>query len=466
MRSALSTVRREFDYPPLLVLLAVGVAMRAGLFAFYSPGILYSLDSARFTRTLTGFGSMFDDYWMPAGYSGYLTSVHWISSELWVPIALQHLIAIAAALAVFLALRRIDLSKGVATCAVAILILPGDLLFLEHAVLIESLMLSLICFALAAAIRGLTPTVDLRWLAVAGAFAGASMAFRSVAIVVVPAAILVAVLATPSGWRRRLGSGAIVAAGTTAILLLYLGAFKISDGRYLGFTDMSGWNMYSRIAPFAQCKDFDPPRGTAYLCEHTPPEDRPGPSFYAWASADPSPAVSKVRGRFADAAIAAQPTDYAGAVVTDLARYVVPGLGDREFSGVDGSFMLFDNPDLHKAGVFPSAREWVAHRYSGVSGPRSGASLLAGYQRIARIHGWLLPLLAIIAVAGALTLGRGSRIAIGLLGLTSAGLFVVPVATFAYDYRYGVPAAALLAIAALIAVAGMIDDRRPTMPAR
>src|SRR4051794_14975744 len=203
------SLRQALSYKPLLILLGVGLLLRIALFAFYSPGIIFSLDSARFTHTLPGFEQTYGDMWMPSGYAMYLSVVHAITSQLWVPVAIQHLIALGTAIVVFITLRRVDVSQAMATVGAALLILPGDLLFIEHAVMLDSMMLSFAVLGCCAAIRGLVPTVDLRWLAVAGVFAGLTMVFRNVGLVVIPALIVIAILGTASRWRPRLVSGAV-----------------------------------------------------------------------------------------------------------------------------------------------------------------------------------------------------------------------------------------------------------------
>ena len=453
--------RRELSYKPLLILLGVGLLLRIALFAFYSPGIIFSLDAARFTQTAPTVDGTFDDIWMPAGYSMYLSVVHFISSQLWLPIAIQHLVALGVAVAVYLTLRRVNLSQAAATVGAAVLVLPGDLLFLEHAVLIDSWMLSLAALACCAAIRGLVPKVNLKWLAAAGVLAGLTMVFRSVGLAVIPALILIAIAATASPWRPRLLSGAVVAAGSVTVLLVYVGAFHASDGRYLGISDMSGWNLYSRVAPFAVCSEFEVPKGTEQLCDPTPVDKRPGPDYYGWFSPDVSTEASEVRGRFARATIKGQPKTYAEAVLTDLGRYVEPSIKNTPLGGTERAFVAFDNPGLDPVlGKNLRARDYVKTRYSGVSEPRGGADAFGVYQRVVRIHGLLLPFLLIAVIAGLIKLPGPQRIAIGTFGLASAGLYILPTLTFSYDYRYGVPPGALLAIAAVVAVAGLYVQLR------
>ena len=126
-----------------------------------------------------------------------------------------------------------------------------------------------------------------------------------------------------------------------------VGAF---DHGYAGFNDLAGFNAYGRVAQFADCEQFTPPEGTERLCETTPAADRQGPFFYQFSPESPKnrlglandPESAEVLGRWARAALLAQPLDYAKAVSKDLARYAVPNLGaDRPMSGTGPAQMAF-----------------------------------------------------------------------------------------------------------------------------
>ena len=91
---------------------------------------------------------------------------------------------------------------------------------------------------------------------------------------------------------------------------------------------MSGWNLYARVAPFADCRKFTPPDGTAILCEATPAIEparaiwlRLGSgigsqkTFRAWTK------TGRKLGEFAKRAIIHQPWDYVRAV-SDRSREV------------------------------------------------------------------------------------------------------------------------------------------------
>lgn len=403
---------------------------------------------------------------MPAGYPLYLATIHLVSDQIWLPIAGQHLLALATAVAVFLTLRRIDLSPAIATVGAALLLLPGDTLFLEHGLLTESVMQPLIVLAGCATIWGLAPAVDYRWLAFAGVLAALAAVTRSTSLVALIALAIVALLAAPGMRRKRLLSAGAIGAAGLLVIAVYVAIGSSAGGKHPGLTEMSGWNLYARVAPFAHCSQFKPPTGTERLCITGPSQGRPASSFFGWniptpPAPPPSPKESDARGRFARAAIAGQPKSYATIVVEDLTRYVIPGSGPTkdpvEFfrSAIGPTFMEFDSPVTDPAFYWPS-RKAIRHRYSGISDPLHGRQFLGAYQRTARIHGFLLPLLLAAAVAGLVL----ARIAIGVFGLMSLGMFIVPVLSFSYGYRYGVTPTILLALAALIALASLVEARR------
>jgi hypothetical protein len=235
---------------------------------------------------------------------------------------------------------------------------------------------------------------------------------------------------------------------------------------------MTGFNLYGRTAPFADCDRFRPPSGTRFLCERRPPERRPGPYYYGWGPDPPyyerlsvEPGDARVAGSFARAAISAQPLDYLGAVATDLVRYVVPTAGpDRRWGGTPPSEVWFAN---HSPVAQPFAEEVMAanyaETYTGVGGPSTGGAgetILDWYQWMTRVRGPLVALLAIVTLAG-LALGRGRlRVAAALFAVTAAWLYVLPVLTLSWDVRYGLVPTELLAAGAALSVAALRERSR------
>lgn len=437
------------------MLLAIGVAIRALLIGLYFPAVMQWVDSPRFARAVPAHTALFDDYWMPAAYPAFLKVVRHLSNHVWVSITVQHLLGIATALLVYLAFRRLDLSRWFALGAAAILLLSGDLLYLEHIFMSDQFLFMFAVAACSAVVFGLYPRVDRRWLAAAGALAALAMLSRSVGAGVVAATVVTAAWLAPAAWRGRAFAGATVAAGALVVLGLYVAAFEIKDGRYLGLTDMRGWNLYSRVAPFAKCSAFTPPAGTRILCEKTPPRARPGPFYYVWDARSPSvanfkpedPSTGRPLEKFADAALETQFGNYLDSVGTDLLRYVEPSIGlQRGYSGQGRELVWFGFRD-------PATEQTVTRalvpRYSGVKVHAPGQAFFAAYQNILRVDR-IMVVLALALAIGGMFAGRGpARIGAVAFGLSALALFVLPTATVSYDFRYGIPPTYLLAVAAV-----------------
>jgi len=151
-------------------------------------------------------------------------------------------------------------------------------------------------------------------------------------------------------------------------------------------------------------------------------------------------------------------------VTKDLARFVVPDLGVvRPDSGVTPERMSFQSTVPVGQGVDAAtlAREF-GEEYDGVgsgSTSRSVRTILGAYQSVFRLDGLVLLALLAAALTG-LAGGRGAaRTGCALFLSSSVALFVLPVATSAYDARYAVPPGHLLAAAAALGVTALAVRR-------
>jgi len=453
----------ELRYRPLLALLALGALLRGLTMWAYFPAIMMSFDTPRFARVDPQ--ELFGDFWMPAGYPAVLRALHVVSDVVWLPIAVQHVLGLAVAVALFLACRRLGAAPPLACVPAGVVLLSGDHLYLEHILMADTLLIALTAFGLAAAVRGLVPTPDARWLAAAGALLAAAALTRSPGLVLVPVLLACVALTAPGRIRGRLIPTAAASAGAAGVFVLYALAYHLAGGPYTGMADMRDWNLYARVAPFADCREFTPPAGTAQLCERRPTEERPGPFGYVWDASSISrrafplePSAGEPLGRFAEAALRAQPEDYAGAVLLDLVRYAFPRAGqDRGFSGQPRELVSFRYRDPAVERLVVSALDL---RYDGVEPDVRGREALGEYQDAMRFGGVLLVLAVAMTVAG-MVLARGRlRVGILLFGLAGLGLYVVPTITMSYDFRYGIPPATFVAVAATLAAAAYLGRRR------
>ena len=159
---------------------------------------------------------------------------------------------------------------------------------------------------------------------------------RSVGVVLLPILVFCTALWVKESFRTRCAAVAAALLPGMGVFALYIGGFYFAHGQYLGLTDMSGWNLYARVAPFADCGKFTPPEGTAILCEERPPSKRPGPFGYVWdlesvprKRFELGPKTGRKLGEFAKRAIIHQPWEYARSVLIDLVKFIDPAIAPR-----------------------------------------------------------------------------------------------------------------------------------------
>ena len=81
--------------------------------------------------------------------------------------------------------------------------------------------------------------------------------------------------------------------------------------------------------------------------------------------------------------------------------------------------------------------------------------VLDAYQGIGRVHGLLVLIGTLVALAGVLLARGRARIPVLFLFSVAMALYLVPVITLTFNWRYGVPAAGVLAAAAALGAQGI-----------
>lgn len=441
--------------------LVAGAALRLFTMTAYSTVITdyYTGDQARYLRI--GFPELFSDPWMPALYPAFLRAVHAVSEWLPLTIGLQHLLGLLTGVILYAAARCAGATPVASLLPAAWVALSGDHLYLEQALLTETLWTLALAAALYTGVRA-SVTRDLRWLAGAGALLGAATLVRSASE---PLPILLAAWAAwawAGPWRARLRAAAVAVVPAAALLGAYL-AIAGASGPYSGLGEMRGWLMYQRVGQFADCSQFTPPDGTRGLCSDIPIARRPGQLFWYFNPRSPAwkafPALSPEdggkAGAFARAAITHQPLDYARTVAKDFVRFFVPDVGtDRRFAGSPPSDMAFNRRRPNP--VFVAK---LRDRYSGVDAtPNAGNRVLHRYQAIFRINAFTLAALLALVAAGVWRGGPGRSAAVlgAALGLS---LLVIAPLVAGYDARYAVPPAALLTVPAALGLSRFFTQR-------
>ena len=432
----------DLCYRPFLALIALGILVRTILMLAYFPAILLHWDSARYARI--GGWPIYGDFWMPAGYPMFLWLLRRSSDQLWFTIAVQHVLGLGTGTFLYLSVRRLGVARAIACIPAAIPLLSGDHLYLEHTIMADHLMIFLTAGGIWAASCGLVPNLRLRWLVIASTLLAMTALTRTVGIVLLPILVLVAALWVKKSFRSKCAALAAALLPGMGVFALYVGGFYFTHGQYLGLTDMSGWNLYARVAPFADCGKFNPPEGTAVLCDERPPSQRPGPFGYIWDPRnlagnqfEPGPKAGRKLGEFAKRAIVHQPGEYARSVLTDLLRFVDPAIASpRPYGGQPREILSFGWRDT---AVEARVVQAMSRSYKGTNVHLRWQYLLAFYQNLSRPSGLILAVLLILTVTGLVKASGPIRLGIALFGLSAFGLYLIPVMTLSYMFRYGIP---------------------------
>ena len=441
---------RELLCKPFLILLGTGLLLRILLMLLYFPAVMIFVDSPRYARINSW--PLFGDFWMPAGYPMFLQLLHAISN---------HLLGTSTGVFVFLALRRLGVAQWIACIPAAVPLLCGDQLFQEHTVMSDFLFTSLAIAGVCLGVRGLVPELHPGWVAAGSVLLGAAGLTRNIGFALVPILGVCSAVWFRSSLRRS--SLAFVMATLPALLVFgcYWSAYKLAHGRYLGLSEMRGWNLYARAAPFADCRKFAVPAGTEILCEQRPPSERPGPFGYVWdLKSMPrqkfvlGPETAKKLEAFAWGAILHQPRDYVRAVLIDLAKYIDPAIAARQrYGGTPRDVLSFGYRNESEKLVVNA----MAKGYRGVKVRVRSHPLLVFYQNTFRIDGLIICTLLFFTIYGVFKARGPICVGIWLFGLSALALYTAPVLVMSYDFRYGIPPQELLAVSGVL---GMIAMRQ------
>lgn len=440
----------------LVVVVGIGIALRIALSSAYSPAYAHSYDSILYVDVAAG--ELFGDATRTVGYPLFLRGVHALSTDLDLTIQLQHLLGLATAFLLFGAVRRLGAPIWAALVAAGAVLLSLDQIFLEHILMAEAPYTALLAAGLYAAVRALGDSVPSReahlWLAAAGAALGLAAWLRPVTL---PIALFVAIwayFALAGDRRSRLANAAIALGGAAAFVVPYF-AISAVEGNGFGFGTASGWALYSRVAPFADCGRFDPPVGTERLCEESDPDARNGPDFYGWQPDSPArrlygepPNGDGELGDFATAAIVAQPFDYLGVVARDLVRYFHPAFAPQDFSGLG-----YEEMDVETR--LPDTEDDVLRSLNAYYGDetvevRDDIATLGDVQEVVRVHPKLMLVAVVLALAAMPFADRRLRAAIVLMLGFAAISMLVPPATSIWSARYAIPVGGVVAAAGAI----------------
>jgi hypothetical protein len=438
--------------PIALALVVVGgILLRVVVWLAYDPAFLNVPDTASYLNMAAN--DLFNDPVRTAGYPMILRLVHGVSTDIDSILALQHLFGIASGILLYLTVRRVGAPVWVAVVSAAAILLSLDQVVLEHTLLSEFQFTFLLVAALYCGVRALDEPRALvgaltsrhLWLVATGVLFALTAWTRGVSAPLIPLLILFFALAIPGAIWPRVGRAALVGGSAAAVLLVYFSLNSAATGTF-GLAQASGWALYARAAPFADCTQFTPPEGTEVLCQNVPPETRPGPDYYTWRAQSPArrafgypPAADDSLRAFGAKAIIAQPRSYATAVGRDFLRFFFPAINDDQFlAGVDYEYLDIERRD-HAIERYNAERMLTYYDADSQNVDKDALRTLSDFQQALRVHPLLMLQALILGVLGiCFSAGRVRWALILLLG-TSVALLAVPSGIGTYNARYSIP---------------------------
>jgi hypothetical protein len=461
----------------LVALLVAGAVLRTLIMFAWQPAFMGWPDAGSYMTVSQG--ALFGNELRPAGYPIVLWLLHAIAPSLLIVMIVQHLLGLATAALIFFTVARTGAPRTLGLFPAGVVALGGDGIFLEHSPISETLFIFLMVAALYATVRALGHE-SRRWALLGGLFLALAGTVRVVALPLLPVYPLLLLAGRGVTWRRRAAVAGACVAGIALVLGPYLAIEQHTTGK-MGLSRNGVWNLYGRVAPFADCTKFTPPPGTHLLCEDIPRPSRPITAQYTfnwWYSpairyyGDPhsaTPEQTAVIESFAWAVIWGQPLDYAEEVGASLLRYIAPD-HFRGYGGGPSYYDLVHAPILFHTGFQEYGRRVSGEHYS--DGGRFSSrqwllDVLRAEESVTRIQGPVFVLLALLMFAAPfVTSGRQRRAAV-LFAVTAVLLLVLPVATVEFSARTAVPGFAPLAAAAALGgwgVSRKVRSRLPTPP--
>jgi hypothetical protein len=444
----------------LAALLAAGAVLRLLITLAWQPALMGWPDAASYIHVSQD--ELFANELRPAGYPIVLWLLQAVAPSLLLVVVFQHLLGLGTAAILYFTVARTGAPPALGLVPAGIVALGGDWVFVEHAPISETVFMFLLAAALYATVRSFGEG-GLRWAGLGGLALALAATVRVVALPLLPLLALVPLVGRRDGFRRRVAHAAVCAAGMAAVLAPYLAIEQHTTGK-VGLSRNGVWNMYGRVAPFADCSKFAPPPGTQPLCETTPRASRPITAQYTfnwWYSpairnfGDPhtaSPERTALVASFVWAVIWGQPLDYAEEVGAGMLRHVAPD-HFRGYGGGPSYSDLVNAPILFHPGFQEAGRQVAMQHYDDARRFTSHEWLLDGLRAaewVTRIQGPVFVLLALLSLAAPFVTRGPARRAALLFALVAWTLLVLPVAAVEFSARTALPGLAPLGAAAAL----------------
>ena len=246
------------------VLLVAGLVLRLLAQIAYRPALLY-IDSVKYLYNA----------WPgtdPVGYKVPLKAIL-LFGNLETVAAVQHLLGLAMAVALYAVLLRRGAARWLAALAVAPVLLDAYQLQIEQTIMPDVWFEALIVAGLALLLWRPRPAV---WVTVAAGLAlGASVTIRQVGEILVLPALIYLVIAA-GGWRRAVVSGVALCAAFALPILVYCSVAYAATGHFRLSRSGASSGVYGRMAEATDCATLKLPSSEQGLCP-TPRQKALGP---------------------------------------------------------------------------------------------------------------------------------------------------------------------------------------------
>jgi hypothetical protein len=456
------------------VLLAAGLILRVTTQLAYRPALFY-IDSIKY---LLGAYPGND----PPGYELLLKVLLALGNPFTVA-AIQHLLGLGMAVALYVLLLRRRAPRWLAALAAAPVLLDAYQLQIEQLIMPDVWFEALLVTGLVALLWQPRPA---HWMLITGGLAlGASAAYRQVGEILVVPALLYALVVSVPGWRQRLGQAAMLCA---AFALPILGASfaNYASIKHFALAPYASSTIYGRVAEVADCGRLVLPSYEQPLCP-TPRQKLLGPDGLDHSAGSPIKTYVPPVGMrnhnlmvdFARRVVLQEPVRVAMAVGRDalklfaLQRVTSPGDTPISRWQFQDSYPQYPPYVTIRSGqvTFASLTPLQSVRVLGTAqgfggGPPVAVRPLASFLRAYQLGGGYTPgpLLAFCVLAGLAAsaglvvlrrrLGAAARQAAVacLLFTASAVLVLLASDAFEFSWRYQLPALVMLPPAGALAV--------------
>jgi hypothetical protein len=468
LRAAAAVLRRHWL---AAVLLAAGLVLRLLAQLAYRPALFY-IDTTRYLYNAEGMD--------PVGYKGPLRAILLVANFDAV-VAVQHLLALAMAVLIYLLVLRRGGPRWLAALAIAPLLLDAYQIQAEQTIMPGTWFEALIVAGLAILLW--PPRPGWRHVLAAGVVLGTSATFAQVGeVMLIPAVLFLLVAGTGAGggrWRRSGGKAAALAGAFVLPILAYsAGSYLMTGDFFLSHSGVTSF--YGRMAAAADCATLRLPARERGMCP-APAQQAMGPDYLEYGPGSPirpyyahlpRATTDGLISDFSNRVLTQQPLRVAGAYFRDvrklfaLTRDTSPG--DTPISRWQFQISFPYYP--------PHASAQVVRTAIGQSGGGAPAVWLpvAGFLRGYQLHGGYTPgplplLFTVTGLAGSLALlwrrtrgdPRARQPALAcLLFFGSAVMLLLASDLFEFSWRYQLLALVTLAPAGALGISVLITSWR------